>query len=90
MSVPPPTEASSTRHSNTSLAIKHVALASFRQELPITPFAVFDRLEFTARYHVRDGDAVVGEAELGVLDQVADDGGVVVRCHVHVLLPGTA
>src|SRR5829696_655281 len=31
--------------------------------------------------HVGDGDAGVGEAELGVLDQVADDGGVVVRCH---------
>ena len=30
---------------------------------------------------VGDGDAVVGEAELGVVDQVADDGGVVVRCH---------
>jgi hypothetical protein len=30
---------------------------------------------------VCDGDAGVGEAEFGVLDQVADDGGVVVRCH---------
>src|SRR4029453_5470769 len=33
------------------------------------------------RPHVRDGDAVIREAELGVVDQVADDGGVVVRCH---------
>src|SRR5215218_4270556 len=30
---------------------------------------------------VGDGDACIGEADLGVLDQVADDGGVVVRCH---------
>jgi hypothetical protein len=30
---------------------------------------------------VGDGDAGVGEADLGVVDQVADDGGVVVRCH---------
>src|SRR5829696_1123955 len=30
---------------------------------------------------VGDGDAVVGEAEFGVVDQVADDGGVVVGCH---------
>src|SRR5829696_4611738 len=30
---------------------------------------------------VGHGDAGVGEAELGILDQVADDGGVVVRCH---------
>jgi pimeloyl-ACP methyl ester carboxylesterase len=29
---------------------------------------------------VGHGGAGVGEAELGVLDQVADDGGVVVRC----------
>jgi hypothetical protein len=29
---------------------------------------------------VGDGDAGVGEAEFGVVDQVADDGGVVVRC----------
>jgi hypothetical protein len=29
--------------------------------------------------HVRHGDAGVGEAQLGVVDQVADDGGVVVR-----------
>jgi hypothetical protein len=35
---------------------------------------------------VRDGDAVVGEAEFGVLDQVADDGGVVVRWHVRCSL----
>jgi hypothetical protein len=35
---------------------------------------------------VGDGDAVVGEADLGVLDQVADDGGVVVRCHELLLL----
>jgi hypothetical protein len=34
---------------------------------------------------VGDRDAGVGEAELGVLDQVADDGGVVVRCHVLLL-----
>jgi hypothetical protein len=32
------------------------------------------------------GDAVVGEADLGVLDQVADDGGVVIRCHASLLL----
>jgi hypothetical protein len=30
---------------------------------------------------VGDGDAARGEAQLGVVDQVADDGGVVVRCH---------
>jgi hypothetical protein len=30
---------------------------------------------------VGHGDAGVGEAELGIVDQVADDGGVVVRCH---------
>jgi hypothetical protein len=30
---------------------------------------------------VGDGDAARGEAEIGVLDQVADDGGVVVGCH---------
>src|SRR4030095_10639968 len=35
---------------------------------------------------VGDGDAGLREADLGVLDQVADDGGVVVRCHAHVLL----
>jgi hypothetical protein len=35
----------------------------------------------TATPHIRDGDTGVGEAELGVVDQVADDGGVVVRCH---------
>jgi hypothetical protein len=35
---------------------------------------------------VGHGDAVCGEAELGVLDQVADDGGVVVGCHLLVLL----
>jgi hypothetical protein len=32
--------------------------------------------------HVGDGDAGVGEAQFGVVDQVADDGGVVVRCHL--------
>src|SRR4029453_12615982 len=31
---------------------------------------------------VGDGGAGVGEADLGVFDQVADDGGVVVRCHL--------
>src|SRR5215218_1620193 len=36
---------------------------------------------------VGDGDAVVGEADLGVVGQVADDGGVVVRCHADLLLP---
>jgi hypothetical protein len=30
-------------------------------------------------------DAVVGEAQFGVLDQVADNGGVNVRCHDDVL-----
>jgi hypothetical protein len=30
---------------------------------------------------VGHGDAARGEAELGVVEQVADDGGVVVRCH---------
>jgi len=30
---------------------------------------------------VGHGDAARGEAQLGVVDQVADDGGVVVRCH---------
>src|SRR4029453_6777442 len=35
---------------------------------------------------VGDGDAGVGEADLGVLDQVADDGGVVVRCHAWLSL----
>jgi hypothetical protein len=29
---------------------------------------------------VGHGDAVSGEADLGVLDEVADDGGVIVRC----------
>jgi hypothetical protein len=38
--------------------------------------------------HIGHGDAVVGEPELGVLDQVADDSGVVVRCHARVLLRG--
>src|SRR5215211_7212422 len=35
---------------------------------------------------VGDGGAGVDEADFGVLDQVADDGGVVVRCHLHLLL----
>jgi hypothetical protein len=34
---------------------------------------------------VGDGDAALGEADLGVLDQVAD-GGVVVRCDLFLLL----
>jgi hypothetical protein len=39
---------------------------------------------------VGDGGAGVGEAQLGVVDQVADDGGVVVRCHQLVLLRAAA
>jgi hypothetical protein len=39
---------------------------------------------------VGDGDAGVGEADLGVLDQVADDGGVVVRCRAFLLLARAA
>jgi hypothetical protein len=39
--------------------------------------------------HVRDGDAIVGEAQLGVVGQVADDGGVVVGCHQCCMLRPT-
>ena len=35
----------------------------------------------TATRMLAHGDARVGEADIGVVDQVADDGGVVVRCH---------
>jgi hypothetical protein len=44
----------------------------------VAPFAVLLDALGDRDAQVGDGDAVVGEAELGVLDQVADDGGVVV------------
>jgi hypothetical protein len=48
----------------------------------VAPLAVLLDPLVHGHAQVSHGDAVVGEAQLGVLDQVADDGGVVVRCHV--------
>src|SRR4029453_11594027 len=47
----------------------------------VAPLAVLVDALGHGHAHVRDGDAVLGEAELGVFDEVADDGGVVVCCH---------
>jgi hypothetical protein len=47
----------------------------------VAPFAVLLDALGHGDPQVGDGDAGVGEAGFGVVDQVADDGGVVVRCH---------
>jgi hypothetical protein len=54
--------------------------------LAVAPLAVLLDPLGDGHPEVGHGDAGVGEADLGVLGQVADDGGVVVRCHAHVLL----
>jgi hypothetical protein len=51
------------------------------RRLPIPPLAVLLDALGDRHPQVGHGGAVVGEAQLWVLDQVADDGGVVVACH---------
>jgi hypothetical protein len=61
------------------LAAPHVDLKEVG--LAVAPLAVLLDALGDGDPQVGHGDAVLGEAELGVLDEVADDGGVVVRCH---------
>jgi len=61
------------------LAAPHVDLEG--AGVAVAPLAVLLDPLGDGHAQVGDGDAVLGEAELGVFDQVADDGGVVVRCH---------
>jgi hypothetical protein len=62
------------------LAAPHVDLEEVG--VAVAPLAVLLDPLGDRDLQVGHGDAVVGEADLGVLDQVADDGGVVVRCHL--------
>jgi hypothetical protein len=61
------------------LAAPHVHLEE--AGVAVAPLAVL--LDPLGHRHpqVGHGDAAVGEAQLGIVDQVADDGGVVVGCH---------
>jgi hypothetical protein len=61
------------------LAAPHIHLEE--GGVAVAPLAVL--LDALSHRHpqVGHGDPRAGEAEFGVLDQVADDGGVVVRCH---------
>jgi hypothetical protein len=61
------------------LAAPHVDLEEVG--LAVAPLAVLLDSLGDGDAQVGDGDAGVGEADFGVLDEVADDGGVVVRCH---------
>src|SRR4029453_15031467 len=61
------------------LAAPHVDLEEVG--LAVAPLAVLLDSLGDGDAQVGDGDAGFGEADFGVLDEVADDGGVVVRCH---------
>jgi hypothetical protein len=61
------------------LAAPHVDLEE--RGLAVAPLTILLDPLGDRHPQVGHGDAGVGETELGVVDQVAGDGGVVVRCH---------